>query len=305
MRAGLTNQKLALVGLALEGIRQSRPIILPLLTDFYAGRPEHPFVSLASVFDEERFKERAEAVGLHIVSDALEAEPLNGWDCFRSTTHKFARLRRSNELHPQAVPCALLEALSPSRRVADVASGAALSLQSRGVKVICQLRIENDWQAYAKKTLLERVGNTEDCPLTATEILQKLKNSIDIGHTPVYITCNEDDLSIKKSKIASEVQDKLGYSLLWKKDILEGSDISEWSYLEKAALDFEIAINGPYFVGTTRSTFFNIAALTCFCLGKPEDTRFLAYNVRGSDVIERTDQGAFAGAAEATMPRET
>lgn len=305
LNAGFTNQKLALVGLALEGIRQSRPIILPSLVDFFAGRPQHSPVGFASVFDELVFRERAASVGVRILPDIPEAERLDGWDCFRSMAAEFSKLGRAKALHPQALPCTLLAALVPSKKVAAVASQAATTLKSHGVEVMCQLRIENDWQTYAQKTLLERVKGIEDCPLTAVAILKKLAGAVDVREGPIYVTCNEEDLPLSTSEIASEVRKQLGYVLLWKKDVLDVATISSWSYLEKAALDFELALSAPSFVGTTRSTFFNIAALTCFSRGNAKNPRFFAYNVLGARAVERTDHGAFAGVAEATKPNET
>lgn len=168
---------------------------------------------------------------------------------------------------------------------------------------VCQLRIENDWQEYARRTLLARIGNTEDCPLTAIEVLRKVAAVLGEDHRLLYITCNEDDLPVSASELESEVQAELRYELMWKRDVVDVSSMAEWCYLERAALDFEIAVSASKFFGTTRSTFFNIAALTSFARNGHESARFFAYNVLGGSAVERTDHGAFAGAAEATMPR--
>src|SRR5271155_4506221 len=79
---GLSNQKLALLGVLLDGIATSRPIVLPYFT-VLGGPPDGGrLIRLFDLYEQTPLLHFADACGLRV----LDAEPSagsDGWDHFR------------------------------------------------------------------------------------------------------------------------------------------------------------------------------------------------------------------------------
>ena len=87
--------------------------------------------------------------------------------------------------------------------------------------------------------------------------------------------------------------------LVFKSDFLTFDDMRHLKPVNLSLIDFEIALSAETFVGTSRSTFSNLAALQRNFMGKT--LNHFVYNKRGPHLVKRTDCGRHADAVAATQ----
>ncbi|MDO9499926.1 hypothetical protein [Falsiroseomonas sp.] len=310
VKAGLSNQKLALVGLATECLRLGRPMVLPALVDYRPPASQHAELPFDAVFDADAFAAATPRAGLRIAPSGPADHLLDPHDAFGMGTQHLARIATPQ---PTQAGFVLLGGMRPNARIAARVTEVVARLAQRGVTAGLQLRIENDWQRYFTLTLHERIDpKVEEIPLTAARILDKIAASLGAGPRALYVTCNEADLPVPREEIRAEAATRHGFELVFKSDIV-GEGLAAASLLEQAIVDFEVALSLPAMIGLTRSTFFNVAAATAFARGSTPARRFHVYNAAGGALVPRTDHGtqwsitrATAGAAPLThTTRET
>jgi hypothetical protein len=284
--AGLTNQKLALIGLASRARAERRAIVLAPLVDYRPDAKIQAAVTLDTVLDRQ-----ALATGLALFGVALtegSCEPVDGDALLDAGGAAIADARRGSESRTFDALCVLLAAMRPAAPIAAEAERISAWLTERGVGWGCQVRIERDWLHWTALHRADaRVDAGEALYVTYDAILAKL--AAEAGPGPVYATCNEADLPLPRAEIADHARHAHGLELIFRSQIPAG-----WippGPLAGAALDFAVAGSLPRFAGHTRSTFFGALALTAHGAGQARE--YWLYNNRGSRLKRRTDHGAF------------
>jgi hypothetical protein len=291
---GLNNQKLALFGLFSTAQTQKRPLTLPQFCKFDAVNSNHQLVALGEVYSVPHLKRFAGVFGLQII-DGPPASTQDGWSSFIAGCERHGRDAIQGtglfddftwQFFRNLVP--LVTGTEMFRRLRD-----AVFVQ-RGIKLVIQLRIENDWiEQIERLKAYPPSGFVDDIGLSYQEILRKTKNSITQGDLTrtAYIVCDEENLPMPKEEIRAEALEKFGMSLLWKSDILTSDEMNSLSALDKSLIDFEMAARAPMFVGFSRSTFANLAFFESYCRATaPEPTHFI-YNCPGPLLGQRFDFG--------------
>jgi hypothetical protein len=283
--AGLTNQKLALVGLALRARAEDRPVVLAPLVDYRPGASAQVEVSFASVFDLPSLAGAFAAFGVAIAEG--QAEKCDGGALLGIGGEAIAVARRTRDDATFGALCTLLAGMAPAPSIARTAEEIGKSLAARGVNRGCQFRIERDWLHW---TMLhradERVDAAEPLYIDYQTILAKLADAP--GSGPIYVTCNEDDLPVGKAEILRYARSAHGLNLVFRSEFPAAPTPG---LLVGAALDFAIASTLPWFAGHTRSTFFGALALTAHGAGR--SSQYWFYNNRGPMLKQRADHGAF------------
>ena len=299
---GLNNQKLALLGVFLDGIATSRPIVLPYFT-VLGGPPEGGrLIRLFDVYEQAPLLHLADACGLRVV----QAEPTggsDGWDHFRIGSDYFGNLGRTGTPRPNDFGFVFLRSLVPRLRSSPLSTELAEHVfGQRGVRVVAQLRIESDWVSFAQETL-DGFGDTSaDHAPSAVAILGKIHATLPDTGRSIYVTVNEDDMPAPKETIRADVQRLFGIELIWKSDVIAPVYMGALNRTDLAVLDFEMALRAEYFVGTSNSTFANVVAMETFAArGQPVRGHYL-WNLAGPVLRERTDEGLTIHPAEATDP---
>lgn len=144
-----------------------------------------------------------------------------------------------------------------------------------------QLRIERDWQKYAKRKGWKDGERINGCHVVLNHltILDKIQKSPEIPRY-IYICSDEDDMIVDKSQLERDARNR-GLSLIFKSDFK--MNIS--SRVQKSVIDFGVCQKIYKYIGTPRSTFSNILCVVkAFDLGThPEHYIFDAI----SDQVEK------------------
>jgi len=88
--------------------------------------------------------------------------------------------------------------------------------------------------------------------------------------------------------------------LVFKSDFLSRAQMAALKPVNLSLLDFEMAMAAEVFVGTSRSTFSNLAALQKLCANANAPARHFIYNRAGPSLWARTDLGCHADPVAAT-----
>lgn len=291
MPAGITNQKLALIGLVMSAKAAGRPVLLPRFTAYAAGQSEHGSHPFDEVFGLGAFSAACDGYGVAIGS-GQGAECISPHAAFELACGEIAETRRSGNLARFNGLCRLLGALVPSGAVMEKVDAAHRALLARGVAIACQLRIERDWQSHSESRT-DPVQVSEHFAIGHREILAKVAHTLGRG-IAIYATCDERALSTSKTGIAADARTAADIELIFQSDVMEDADDA----LHRSLFDFELALRLGTYVGNTRSSFFNGAALTAH--GRGIGGAFYVYNSPAPHLKLRTDDGAYPRASLAT-----
>lgn len=297
--AGMTNQKLAVLGLLIEAKSMAVPIVLPALSEFNGTQSPQISRDFSTVFDLPYFIEALKTVGIEVTNDNKYCTFLDPSRCFSLGSARFSQEQSLGEMVDDSLFCRLLSSFRPVDAIRTKVRNVTEFLQIRSTSVGCQLRIERDWTRYIEKTLKPRLGFTEDYDLSYIGIIRKLHRFYGNSIESIYITCNEQDIDTKKSEINSNALEKFGYKLLWKSDAIPHEGRNIVSSLDNSLIDFEVCCSLAHYSGTSRSTFFNIAAATCYARGL--ERNFFLYNTLDNSIVIRRDNGACSNAMQARL----
>ena len=129
--------------------------------------------------------------------------------------------------------------------------------------------------------------------LTFPEIVRKICNTAPVNGRPgIYVVCDEAALPVPKEGIRGAIRREFGIDLFWKSDLTQ-DELAKLSLLDLSMLDFELCLAAESFVGLTRSTFSNMVALEKYSRTQVPVERHYVYNMLGSRLALRTDNGAF------------
>lgn len=298
--AGLSNQKYALLGLVLAAAENpARQLILPHLADY--DQIAHSFapVPLGAVFDLQPLHDVIERAGITVLPEV--ARPFrDGAEYFLRGGNAPGEMARAGRLGIDDLPFAFYRALRPRIRETE-AFQAALSavFRARGIRLVVQLRIEQDWERYARTNLGGLLAEHEDNTPGFARILEKVVNTLGDWRAGVYVTCDEPALPEPKDALRARARARFGMELLWKSDLLDPAVLAGMSHLERSLFDFEMAVDAPAFVGLTRSTFANLVSLERFARTRRHVDSHYFYNLLGPRLGLRGDEGLFCTVAEA------
>lgn len=299
-RGGISNQKIALLGLFLKAATEGPPrIVLPDLVIFDQITFVHHRVPIATVFDMTRLAEFADTVGVTIVEGGARGDE-GGWEYYHHGESRIAGAAASGRLDSESFVVRFFRALVPRVRMSDdVLRLRDVVFDRLGVTHVVQMRIEPDWDFHVSHRLDPEVGHNEDNRHSAETILRKLRASVPDGRLKACVLCDEAALTVDKEQIRNLARDAYDVEITWKSDLSQRFEARNSNFLDLSLTDFEIALAARSFVGTSRSTFSGMAALEQFAQsGSPG--RHSVYNMLGPMLVERRDTGAFRPARLAT-----
>jgi hypothetical protein len=288
--AGLNNQRLAIAGLVVTAAEQRRALALPGLVDYVAGQDGHDPCRFEDVFDVAAFGQMLGRAGIE-AQGAEDAVVLSPRRMFMRAAREISHRRRTGTDGRHPVVHAAIAALRPRRDLARLAEAILLSARSDGATIGCQLRLERDWQAYIDRSLRARVPAYEDVELDHNRIFQKIVNTFGPGPT-LYVTCDETALYLPREVIAGDAGARFGIRILWKSSMPSAAGLA--TAIERSAVDFEVALGFDRFVGSTRSTFFNMLTYTKSFFEVAPGWAHYPYNLRADALVARKDNGAFS-----------
>jgi hypothetical protein len=302
---GLNNQKLALLGLCLKAWRDGpRRLILPDLLQFDIVTFKHRPVPMAGALEVEALREFLAQEGIEVLAEPPRGDQ-GAWWYFHHGNNHLAAAMLAGELDADSFPCRFFRALKSVigasdlfRRLADAVFGA------RGIGLVAQLRIEEDWGRHSRHFLSGVLGDAEDYAPSFRDIMAKLVRTLPETRA-IYVVSDEAALPVPKDEIRAAVRDDFGIELCWKSDILPAEALGALSLLELSMLDFEMALAAQSFVGMSRSTFSNMAAFERFARTRAPVRDHYIYNLPGPALARRHDNGAFSAPemAAAADPR--
>jgi hypothetical protein len=299
---GLNNQKVALCGLFLKARDLGRPLVLPDLCTFDPSSGKHGRTALDRVYPIEILHRFARAYGIGIV-DAPSVDSVGAWDCFVEGSTYLAVEGWRGPAALDGFGCQFFRHLLP--RIATAPAAGCLKtavFRDEKIRLVVQLRVEKDWLRYSEATLSPIIPAAENYNLSFLEIFHKIKTSLGQSVDSAYIVCDENDLPASKDEIRAAVSGRFGMKTLWKSDVLDSETLRELSTLDRTALDFEVALAAPAFVGLSRSTFSNMVGYESFCRTRRSPPNHFIYNGPGDHLGRRYDNGSRVGPHEVMNP---
>ena len=302
---GLNNQKLALLGLFLEGARTTSSIILPDLFNFDQASDKKETVPLRDVYRIEPLMAFAGRHGINIRPAAVTGE-IGGWDFFAAGSQHIASQVSQKCMRPDDIACDFFRSLIPTDHLTQHINFIAAGIPTRDTAtaeestlLVVQMRIEKDWQLFSAITLQPTVGDNEDFLPSFSDIMAKVVNTFGASFPNAYIVCDEAALPVPIEQIRETCLQVFGVKLSWKSDMLDARALGGLSSLEKSVIDFGMALQASRFVGLTRSSFSNLVTFERYCHDREDVRGHYIYNVPGPYLLERCDNGAYAFAVAA------
>lgn len=298
--AGLTNQKIALIGLIFKALRDNKPLILPQFMAYHPHHGQHDACDFDQIYQTPLLEKVFEAFSIpYSGADAsVEPEMVDGWQCFWEGADRWGEAGRAGKAAWPGLCAQIMRFLRPTKPLAELAEMLYTKLLANGVHHTLQLRIERDWQGYAADVLPTFAPQTEDYNLPFLDIVQKAKNTWGDEFKKAYVVCDEECLPTSKDAIRDYTKTALGVELFWKSDFLPASVLA--SNLISSMLDFEIALKTPVFAGNSRSTFSCFIAFETFCRTGARPQNQFVYNLNGPLLGLRQDTGPLMAPNEAT-----
>ncbi len=298
--SGLNNQKLALLGLVLTAWHTGpRRIALPALCNYDLHDDSRTPMPFGHSYDAQPFGAFAARHGIDIAwADAVDGL---GNDYFAAVPALIGADVTEGRFGPAHMVCDFYRGLVPHLRHSALLRRLAETVfRARGIRIVAQLRIEQDWVVYAADTLQNLIGPSEDHAPGFQQIIAKIRNTLPDWEAGIYVVCDEAALPLPKEEIRAVVRAEQGVDLVWKSDFLPPDDWREMLAIHRSILDFEMASLAPTFVGLTRSTFSNLVTLELFARTRRQVTNHYIYNLPGPKLARRLDNGTHATAALAT-----
>lgn len=292
VKAGLSNQKIALIGLIHKALRDNKPLLLPQIVSFDAQENNHEFCDFDMVYERSSLEKVLRAFSIPYDNAAFNAphEEVDGSQCFWEGADRWGEAGRAGLAALPDLTCQIIRHLEPASLLRDFSSSLFHQLQSRQINCAIQMRIENDWQGYSSEVLPTFAEKDEDyCP-NFLEIMQKCVNTLGKDIKKAYVLCDEKYLSVSKTLIREHTYKTFGIELFWKSDFLS-EDLLK-SSLISSMLDFEIAMQLPIFVGNSRSTFSCFISFEKTCRTQALPNAHYIYNLPGNYLGKRHDNGA-------------
>lgn len=287
--AGLTNQKLAFIGLAHRALREGKGIRLPPMVIFdpsqSMGGKRVPF---SYAFNIQRLKAVLEAFGIPVADEHVDChEEVSESDCFWEGANHFGKVRLEGDSALYGLTCQIVKSFDLSDDISNILIPISHYIfNEMGIEHVIQMRIENDWQAYSWGVL--NSFSEEDNFPTPLKIISKIKEQFGESFSSALILCDESNMSISKEEIKKIVMNTLGVNVIWKSDFI---DIGNLDKLSLSLIDFSLASEGKYFIGTSQSTFSCFVTFEKYCKTRKNVHNHYIYNGKSGGIDERFDNG--------------
>ena len=301
-RGGLNNQKLALFGLFLKAFREGpQRIVLPNFLLFDQVSNNHIPIKFDQMWRSRPLRDFAGRHGIEIVD--IPPRGTQGGYYFFYATNFIAHSALMDKLAPDSFACEFLRSLVPNIQGSDLLHRVTdAAFAQRAIRVVVQLRIENDWAWMMEHILRPTVGDAEDNAPSFKAIVAKICTTLPDSPASLYVACDEAGLPLAKDEIRRVVKREFNIDLFWKSDFLSEEDLSKHSVLDLSTLDFEIAVAADSFIGLSRSTFSNMVALEKYARSRQPVKGHYVYNVIGPQLALRRDNGGFSSPTLAAAP---
>ncbi|MCP9319902.1 O-fucosyltransferase family protein [Acetobacter persici] len=287
--AGLTNQKLALLGLAHRALREGRGIKLPPMVIFDPSQPiQGKRLPISYAFNISKLKSVLQAFGISVADDHIDSyEEVSESECFWEGANYFGKVRNEGDCALYKLTCQIIKSLELSEDFLSIVRPLSEHIFNKvGIKHVIQMRIENDWQAYSWGVL--NSFSEEDNFPTPLKIISKIKAKFGESFSSALILCDEKNMSISKDEIKKIVNDTFGVQVVWKSDFINIENIDK---LGLSLIDFSLASNADYFIGTSQSTFSCFVTFEKYCKTRSTVYNHYIYNGKSGGIDERFDNG--------------
>jgi hypothetical protein len=301
---GISNQKMALLGLFIIAYETKAAISLPYIRVMDQVNKIYDAIPIAQVFDEIRIREFAARWAIDVVDCAPEDLP-HGYDrFFWRTVDVFENMPFSSR--NETLSDLALDFLGSLRsRVGDsqlFRQLRKLVFHDREVLIAAQFRIERDWERHVVDNLRVKNLGPEDFLLSYDAIVGKIVSTFP-DLKSIYFICDEPACDVSKDVMRNVVHDRFGVDLIWKSDFLGDFDRNLLTPLHLSLLDFEMGMDALCFVGLSRSTFSNMITLQKHSILQQHIMAHFIYNKASPEIARRTDNGCCFDPTRATLAR--
>ena len=296
--AGITNQKLALIGLAHKALREKKGIKLPPLVMFDPqSREPRPRVDFASVFDVRYICYVLNAFSIPVkYGPDDDYQEVDSSACFWEGAERFGETKILGDMALYGLTCQLTRAFILNDTIEEIATIIGDGIfQDRDIKHVIQMRVEKDWEDYSHSVLSP--VKYEDNLLAPSAILAKAKNKFGYLLSSALILCDEDNMPYSKEEIRIIAKKDFNIYLYWKSDFI---NIREYDTLTLSLIDFSLSLKAPFFVGTCKSTFSCFSAFEKYCKERHDTLNHFIYNGQAPELEERFDNGTSTDSRIAT-----
>jgi len=290
---GLTNQKLALLGLFVKALQTKKTLVLPMMCVKDHVQKKNQKVPFRDVFEVEPLFQFAAEYGLVLVDDDPPEPESASWPYFASGAGSMAHLaiHRKVEEKISRFVFGFFDSLIPHiRKSSQLEKVFREVFEERNIEVAAQFRIESDWKLHSAVTLKPTVKNPEDFYLPFDGIVAKIVKTLP-QTKKIFVFSDEAAMPNTKEEMNAISLEKFGVELFWKSDFLTADDLTPLNNLERSLLDFEIAKASKIYVGITRSTFSNMVTFEKFARSRDLVTTDYIYNNHLDELGLRTDNG--------------
>jgi hypothetical protein len=165
--------------------------------------------------------------------------------------------------------------------------------------VVAQIRIEHDWKKHCEENLARTAPPDETNYLAFETIIGRIATTLGDVRT-VFVVCDETAMPMTKEEMRALAAERHNIECVFKSDYISAFEQGLMTELHLSLLDFELATYAERFVGLSRSTFSCLATLEKYCRdGRRVRTHYI-YNAPGPRLRERTDNGFYWDARQAT-----
>lgn len=284
--AGLTNQKIAILGLVYRALDLKKNIFIPDIRSYDPSLKgiDNATQKFHEIFDQSTFDKFLHDVNLRSCSDL--ADEVDAVKMFENG----ATLVRFACTDQQSVAKSYFASIRPSAPLVHTINSAADHVFNKlGVRHILQFRFESDWVSYVRNHV--KPHRFEDNSISINRIFTRLFATLADRPKSIYFTCHEPSIALNKNDIKDYIFKNFSCEVFFKSDIpVDG--LSTASFAEQTVIDFELALRAPVFIGTCRSTFANMLSTTKYAIQNNDDFEHYIYNVAADTLLRRRDRGA-------------
>ncbi len=285
----------------LDALETGAPLVLPAITQMDQVNWNFEAIPFGVVFDEGKIRDFAGRHGIEILGEPAEVYAGNYVDYFWRMYREIETglFDDGNEVR-DAFVVDLFNSLQPRvkelpavEKIKQGAFGAAVET------VAVQFRIERDWEAHCRENMPNITGPEEELFVPFARIMEKIKFSLPETKR-IFAMCDEAALPVAPAALKDACWSHYRIYLVFKSDFLPRAEMARLKPVNLSLLDFEMALAAEVFVGTSRSTFSNLAGIQTYCASGKVPERHYIYNRRGPGLWRRTDGGRHADAVAAT-----
>lgn len=288
MNGGIGNQTLALLGLVRRCISNKYNFAFPDIVDFTPGLHTPKLRPFCHAFSQEKFINFLHLYNIQVCEGASDNDP---WPFFVSGARFLEQLNKLS-IEDIKFTAAFINALYPHRFRSIIEQ-----ITSHQFEAVVQLRVENDWVRYTESRLKERILSDEQILLDPFEIVSRYHERFPASHS-IYICVDHNNISFDIQELKEYCSREFNLSISYKKDFVDDEEILN-SNLAMSVIDMQVAAGVDMFVGTSRSTFSNLACLMGSIRNISKRQDFI-YNTRDGNLATRGDLGTFASPLDAT-----